>query len=107
MFAIYKKELRSYFITPVGFVYVGIFLALSALLCCYTTLQSMSYNTSTYFMFMVFALVILIPLLTMRLFADEKKQRTEQMILTAPVSITSMVLGKFLAEPHCTTKHSL
>ena len=97
MFAIYKKELRSYFITPVGFVYVGIFLALSALLCCYTTLQSMSYNTSTYFMFMVFALVILIPLLTMRLFADEKKQRTEQMILTAPVSITSMVLGKFLA----------
>ena len=62
MFAIYKKELRSYFITPVGFVYVGIFLALSALLCCYTTLQSMSYNTSTYFMFMVFALVILIPI---------------------------------------------
>jgi ABC-2 type transport system permease protein len=97
MFAIYKKELRSYFITPVGYVYVGIFLALSALLCCYTTLQSMTYNTSSYFMFMVFALVILIPLLTMRLFADEKKQRTEQMILTAPVSITGMVLGKFLA----------
>ena len=40
MFAIYKKELRSYFITPVGYVYVGIFLALSALLCCYTTLHS-------------------------------------------------------------------
>ena len=97
MFAIYKKELRSYFINPVGYVYVGVFLAMSALLCCYTTLQSLTYDTRTYFTYMIFALVVLIPLLTMRLFSEEKKLRTEQMLMTAPVSLTGMVLGKFLA----------
>ena len=97
MFAIYKKEPRSYFINPVGYVYVGVFLAMSALLCCYTTLQSLTYDTRTYFTYMIFALVVLIPLLTMRLFSEEKKLRTEQMLMTAPVSLTGMVLGKFLA----------
>ena len=97
MFAIYKKELRSYFINPVGYVYVGVFLAMSALLCCYTTLQSLTYDTRTYFTYMIFALVVLIPLLTMRLFSEEKKLRTEQLLLTAPVSVTGMVMGKYLA----------
>lgn len=97
MLAIFKKEMRSYFINPIGFVFVGIFLAMSALLCCYTTIQSNSYSTSTYFTIMIFALVILVPLLTMRSFAEEKKLKTEQLLLTAPVSITSMVLGKYLA----------
>ena len=97
MFAIFKKEMRSYFINPVGYVFVGIFLALSALLCCYTTIQSNSYSTSAYFTIMIFALVILIPMLTMRSFAEERKLKTEQLLLTAPVSITSMVLGKYLA----------
>lgn len=97
MFAIYKKELRSYFITPVGYVYVGIFLALSALICCFTTLHNMSYETASYFTYIMFGLVVMIPLLTMRLFSEEKKQRTEQMLLTAPVSLTGMVLGKFFA----------
>lgn len=97
MFAIYKKELRSFFINPIGYVYVGVFLGVAALLCCYTTIMSNSYDTSTYFTLMMFALGILIPLLTMRLFAEERKLRTEQLLLTAPVTITGMVLGKFCA----------
>lgn len=97
MFAIYKKELRSFFINPIGYIYVGVFLGLAALLCCYTTILSQSYDTSTYFTLMMFALGILIPLLTMRLFAEERKLRTEQLLLTAPVTITGMVLGKFFA----------
>ena len=97
MFAIYKKELRSYFINAIGYVYVGVFLAAAALLCCYTTLGNQSYDTSTYFTMLIFAFIILIPLLTMKLFAEEKKLRTEQLLLTAPVSIWEMVMGKFLA----------
>lgn len=97
MLAIYKKELRSYFTNAIGYVYVGIFLAMSAALCCYTTLKSNSYSTTTYFTYMIYAFIILIPLLTMRLFSEEKKMRTEQLLLTAPVSITSMVIGKYLA----------
>lgn len=97
MLAIYKKELRSYFTNPLGFVFVGIFLAVSALLFSYTTFLAKTYDTSSYFLLMIFVLVILLPLLTMRLFAEEKKLRTEQLLLTAPISLTGMVLGKFFA----------
>lgn len=97
MFAIYKKELRSYFVNPHGYVFAGIFLVLSALVFSYTTLLSQSYDTSMYFIVMVFAYTVLMPLLTMRLFTEEKKLRTEQLLLTAPVTITGMVMGKFCA----------
>ena len=53
MLAIYCKELRSYFINAVGYVYSGIFLALAALVCCFTTLKSSSYATSAYFTYMI------------------------------------------------------
>jgi len=97
MLAIYKKELRSYFINAIGYVYVGVFLAAAALMLCFTTLIQKSYETSTYFMLLIFSFIVLIPLLTMKLFAEEKKLKTEQLLLTAPVSIWSMVFGKFLA----------
>ena len=97
MFAIYRKEMRSYFINPIGYVYLGVFLVFSALLCCYTTLIAATYDTSTYFTYLIFTFVILIPILTMRLFAEERKLRTEQLLLTAPVTITGMVLGKYFA----------
>ena len=97
MLAIFKKELRSYFLNAIGYVYLGVFLAVSALLCCYTTLGSGTYDTANYFSFISIIFIILIPLLTMRLFAEEKKLRTEQLLLTSPVSIAGMVFGKFLA----------
>ena len=97
MFAIFKKELRAYFIGPVGYVYTGIFLAAAALICAYTTIQQASYSTTTYFQYMIFTFIILIPLLTMRSFSEERKMRTEQLLLTAPVTITGMVIGKYLA----------
>ncbi len=97
MFAIYKKELRSFFINPIGYVFVGAFLGIAALLCCYTTILSNTYSTTSYFTILMFVIGILIPLLTMRLFAEERKLRTEQLLLTAPVTITGMVLGKFFA----------
>ena len=97
MLAIFKKELRAYFTSAIGYVYIAIFLALSALLCCYTTIQANSYSTSTYFNIMIFVAAIILPLLTMRLFAEERKMRTEQMLLTAPISLTGMVLGKYFA----------
>ena len=97
MLAIYKKEMRSYFINPVGYVFVGVFLAMSAALCCYTTLQSNTYSTASYYYWLILSMIIIIPLLTMRTFSEERKMRTEQLLLTAPVSITGMVLGKYFA----------
>ena len=52
MLAIFKKEMRSYFINPVGYVFLGVFLTIAAGLCTYTTLQSRSYETASYFYLM-------------------------------------------------------
>ena len=97
MLAIFKRELAAYFTTPIGYIFCAIFLALSGAIFCYTTLFSMTADVTSYFTYMLIALVVLIPLLTMKLFSEERKQRTEQLLLTSPVSLYSMVGGKFLA----------
>lgn len=98
MFAIYKKEMRSYFTSPIGYVFIAVFLAISAALFSYSTLQAgENSDYGSYFTLMLFVLVVIIPLLTMKLFSDERKARTEQLLLTAPVTLTGMVLAKFLA----------
>ncbi len=97
MFAIYKKELRSYFVNPIGYVYVALFLAVSSLVFAYTTLYSGTCDLSTYYILMLFLFAILIPLLTMRMLSEEKKSKTEQILLTSPVSLFSVIFAKYLA----------
>lgn len=97
MTAIYKREMRSYFTTPIGYVFLSIFLLFSGAVFCYTTLYSYSSDISSYFTVMLVLLMLMLPLLTMKLFSEEKKQKTEQLILTSPVSLFSMVFAKFLA----------
>ena len=97
MFAIYKREMRSYFTTPIGYIFCAVFLAAAAGLFCYTTLYSMSSDVTSYYSMLLISFVVLLPLLTMKLFADEKRQKTEQLLLTSPVSIWGVVLGKYLA----------
>ena len=97
MGAIYKREMRSYFTTPIGYIFLSVFLIFSGAVFCYTTLYSFSSNVTNYFTVMLFLMVILLPLLTMKLLSEERKQKTEQLLLTAPVSILSVVMAKFLA----------
>ena len=98
MFAIYKRELRSYFVTPIGYIFCGMFLLVSGLLFYFTTLANQSTQSlGEYFMYMIFMFAIIIPLLTMKLFAEDRRTKTEQLLLTAPVSLTGMVMGKYLA----------
>jgi len=97
MIAIYKKELRSYFVSPIGYIFVALFLAVSSLLFTYTTLYSGTCEVNLYFTFLLYIFAILIPLLTMRMLSEEKKMRTDQLLLTSPVTIGKIVMGKFLA----------
>ncbi len=97
MFAIYKKELRSYFVNPIGYIYVALFLAMSSLLFTYTTLYSGTCEVNVYYTFLLYLFIILIPLLTMRMFSEEKKTKTEQILLTSPVSLFSVIFAKYLA----------
>ena len=97
MLAIFKKELRSYFTGVIGYVFLVVFLAVAGVVFAYTTLFAMSSDVTAYYTFMLIFSAIILPILTMKSFSEEKKMRTEQLLLTAPVSLTSMVLGKFLA----------
>lgn len=97
MTAIYKREMRAYFTTPIGYIFLSGYLFLAGVLFCYTTLYQMSASVTSYFMAILYASVVLLPLLTMKAFSEEKKQKTEQLLLTAPVSLTGIVMGKFLA----------
>lgn len=97
MFAIYKRELRSYFTGPIGYIFIALFLAISSLLFTYTTLYSGTCDISIYYSFILYCFAILIPLLTMRLLSEEKKTKTEQILLTSPVSLFGVIFGKYLA----------
>lgn len=98
MFAIYKRELRSYFITPIGYIFAAMFLAVSGALFSYTTLQSQdSSGMYNYFVLLLLVFAILIPLLTMKLLSEERKSKTEQILLTSPVSLSGIIIAKYLA----------
>lgn len=97
MLAVFKKEMRSYFTSVIGYVFLVLYLALGGAVFCYTTLFSMTADVTPYFTYMLIFSAIILPLLTMKSFSEERKIKTEQLLLTAPVSITGMVFGKFLA----------
>ena len=97
MFAIYKREMRSYFTGAIGYVFLVIFLAVAGVAFAYTTLFSMTSDLTSYYTLMLLFSAIVLPILTMKSFSEEKKTKTEQLLLTAPVSIISVVAAKFLA----------
>ncbi|MBR2823090.1 MAG: ABC-2 transporter permease [Clostridia bacterium] len=97
MKAIWKRELRSYFTTPVGYVFIGVFLLVSSILFFLTILRQHSGDLPTFIGQMSYLWMLLSPVLTMRLLAEERQKRTDQLLLTSPVSLTGIVAGKYLA----------
>jgi len=97
MKAILKKELASFFHSLSGYLYLGIFFLLSAYYFVISNLMAGSNSVAEYFQNMITTLMFLIPILTMRSFADEKKQRTDQLLFTLPLRTGSIVLAKILA----------
>ena len=98
MWAIIKKEFKTYFLSPIGYVVIGILLLVCSLFFYLTTIQSGSVDLSSlYYYVALYGLIITAPILTMRMFSEERKNGTEQLILTAPISIIKVVLGKLIA----------
>lgn len=98
MFAIFKRELRSYFSSPIGYVLLAIFVIFTGLVFFTNNiLSSYSDMSGVFNAIMSTLLLIFVPILTMKLMSEEKKQKTDQLLLTAPVSPTAIVLGKFLS----------
>jgi ABC-2 type transport system permease protein len=98
MRAIYKKELRSYFTSAIAWVFMAFFLVLVGLFFYIYNLANGSLDFSNvYGGIEIFFVLLLVPVLTMKSMADEKHQKTDQLLYTSPISITKVVVGKYLA----------
>ena len=97
MAAIFKREFKSYFSGMMGWVLTGVMLLFGGI---YFTAANLpgGYTDFTITLYsFVIVLLVFIPLLTMRSFAEEKRARTDQLLLTSPVSVPGIVLGKYLS----------
>ncbi len=92
-----KRELQGYFYTPVGYVFIGVFLTVSSVLFYMQILRQRSGDLPAFISSMSYLWMLLSPILTMRLLAEEKQRKTDQLLLTSPVSLPGIVLGKYLA----------
>ena len=97
MDAIFRRELKAYFTSPIAYIFIAVFYLYTSTLFTNYNLYYGTTDMSAVFTGAFTIMMILLPLLTMRLFTEEKRQRTDQCLLTAPVNLFSIVMGKFLA----------
>ncbi|MBQ6945762.1 MAG: ABC transporter permease subunit [Ruminococcus sp.] len=97
MGAIFRREMGAFFTSGIAYVFLAGFALFSGLFFSLNVVGSGISDMSPMFSSMFLIVVFLIPILTMRLLSEEKKNRTDQGLLTAPVSLTSIVLGKYFA----------
>jgi len=97
MGAIFKRELRSYFLSPIAYVFAGTFMLIAGIFFSITNILNLNSNFSETLGSLTFVFMITIPVLTMRLFSQEKKEKTDQLLLTSGVSVYGIVLGKYFA----------
>lgn len=97
MFAVYKKELKSYFHSVIGFLFMAVLLFFIGL---YFTVDCLVYGTP-YFTYVLNSVIIIflfaVPILTMKILSEEKHQKTDQLLFTSPVKLSKIIIGKYLA----------
>ncbi len=97
MIAILKRELKAYFASPIGYIFLAVFCLFAGIFYFAACLTAQSSDISAVFSSMFTIVLFLIPILTMRLLSEDRKQKTDQALLTAPINLFSLVMGKFLA----------
>lgn len=96
MRAIFMKEVRSYFLSPIAYVLIGLFLLLTSIF----FLPNLTYQSGDFngnLSTMGYFLIFIVPILTMRILAEDRKNGTDVLLLTSPVKLSSIVIGKYLA----------
>lgn len=97
MFAIFKRELKAYFTSPMAYIFIAVFFFYTAVNFTNYNLIYQNADMTPVFSSAFLIIMITIPLLTMRLFTEEKRHLTDQCLLTAPINLFSIVFGKFLS----------
>ena len=97
MIAVYKRELRSYLTSMIGYLFIFFILLLTGIYFSAYQLGAAYPRFEYTLSALTFVFLISVPILTMRVLAEERKQKTDQLLLTAPVSVEKIVFGKYLA----------
>ena len=97
MLAIFRRELAAYFVSPIGFAFIGFFILLAGVFFAISNLLSGNPNYTGVLGSITFIFLFVVPILTMRLISEETRQKTDQLLITSPVGITGIVVGKYLA----------
>lgn len=101
MFALYKKELQSYFLSPIAYFVIAFFMATFSLTFIMdignVTSSTYEFSFSSIYYVNIYYFIFLLPLLTMRAFSEERKNGTETLLLSSPLNVTQIVLAKFFA----------
>jgi len=97
MIAVFKRELRSFFLNPTGYVFLGFFLLVTGIFFAFGNILGRSSDFPNLVGSVHFLFIIAVPILTMRLFSEEMRQKTDQLLLTSPVTVPAIVIGKYLA----------
>ncbi|QEN08855.1 ABC transporter permease [Oceanispirochaeta crateris] len=97
MLAVFRKELLTYFTTSVGYIFMGVFLLISGILFTTGNIFSMNSDYASFLSGLIMIFLLVVPLLTMKIFSEEMKQKTDQLLMTAPQPTLMIVAGKFLA----------
>lgn len=97
MQGIYQKELMQYFKSMIGYLFIAVFLCIAGAVFYTVNLASLSTDIKVFFSNIIPFLIFLMPILTMRIYSEEKKQKTEELLLTSPLEVHQIVLGKFWA----------
>lgn len=97
MKTILNREFKAYFTSPIGYVFLTFYLFIFGFYCSGINISQQNGDYSIIFNYLLNLLVFTIPLVTMRLLSEERKNKTDQLLLTAPIRVWDMVLGKYLA----------
>ena len=97
MLAIIKREIKTYFSSAIGYVFLAIFFALEGWIFSASSLYSNNSSLTYVYKYLFIFTCFVVPILTMRLISEDKKQKTDQALYTAPIRISSIALGKFIS----------
>ena len=97
MKAIYIRELKSYFLSPIAYVFIGTFMLTAGIFFSLSNIIALSANFASTLGSLSFVFMIVIPILTMRMFSQERKEKTDQLLLTSAVPIRDIVLAKYFS----------
>lgn len=97
MVAVWKREFQSYFLSPLAYVFIGAFMVVAGIMFSTGNIMANNVSFNNTLGSLTFIFMLLVPILTMKLISEDKKNKTDQLLLTSPLTVPAIIIGKYLA----------